>query len=405
MNKQPEWEYKKPRLLFIVGRFVIGGHATDNIPLLFHLKDKYMVQIIYGEKEPDEMEPIYLLEQFPGLDLQKLPSLKRTINPFADLISLYKLIKKIKAFQPHIIHTHGSKSGFIGRIAGWFYGSAKIVHTYHGHLFHSYFNPFVSRLIIITEQVMSKITDAAIALGPTQKKELIDTYRIVSKSKVFEIPLGLFAPPDSSGFSKELSKRYLLKENDVAIGLIGRLVPIKNPMHFLKAAVTIISKGITNVKFFVVGDGQLKSEMINYLNEEKVLFSTPENVVAEAHIIFTSWISNVYEVIYELDIIALTSLNEGTPNSLIEAQLCSKPVVGYNVGGVKDTFINNVSGFLVEKNNIDSFIDKLLVLIDNQQLRIKMGKEGKLFSSQKYSKHKEVQLMDELYSHLLKDKN
>jgi glycosyltransferase involved in cell wall biosynthesis len=110
----------------------------------------------------------------------------------------------------------------------------------------------------------------------------------------------------------------------------------------------------------------------------------------------------VYEVLYELDVVALTSLNEGTPNSLIEAQLCAKPVVAYNVGGVKDTFLDSVSGFLVEKNNTSDFVEKLLLLATDKNLRIKMGTEGKSFSEHKYSKLTEVRLMDELYSALLK---
>src|SRR3954471_3346428 len=111
----------KARLLVIVGRFVIGGHATDNIPLLFHLKDRYTIKSIYGEKEADEIEPLFLLDQFPGLDMQKLPNLKRRINPFADIITLYRIYKCIKSFKPDIVHTHGAKAGFTGRLAARLY--------------------------------------------------------------------------------------------------------------------------------------------------------------------------------------------------------------------------------------------------------------------------------------------
>src|SRR5687768_7985377 len=140
-----------PRLLIIINRFVIGGQAADTIPLLYHLKDKYLIKVIYGEKEADEIEPLFLLQQYPGLDLQKMPSLKRSINPFADVISTFRMYKLIKAFKPDIVHTHGAKSGLTGRIAAKIWGKAVLVHTFHGHLFHSYFNAFTTKAIIQTE--------------------------------------------------------------------------------------------------------------------------------------------------------------------------------------------------------------------------------------------------------------
>ncbi len=186
----------KSKILIIINRFVIGGQAADTIPLLHRLKDKYAIKIIYGEKEADEIVPLFLLEQFPGLDMQKLPSLKRSINPFADIISTYRIYKIIKAFQPQIVHTHGAKSGVAGRLAAWIYGNCFIVHTFHGHLFHSYFNKLTTRFIILVERALSHITHAAIALSASQKRELVDDFNIFPSSKVYEIPLGLFQPEE-----------------------------------------------------------------------------------------------------------------------------------------------------------------------------------------------------------------
>src|SRR2546423_1368310 len=107
----------KPRLLIIINRFVIGGQAADTIPLLHHLQHKYTIKIIYGEKQADELEPLFLLNKYAGLDIQKITSLRRTINPFADVTTLYRIYKFIRSFKPHIVHTHGAKSGFTGRVA------------------------------------------------------------------------------------------------------------------------------------------------------------------------------------------------------------------------------------------------------------------------------------------------
>jgi glycosyltransferase involved in cell wall biosynthesis len=391
----------KPRLLFIVGRFVVGGHASDNIPLLYLLRNKYTIQIIYGRKEPDEMEPEFLLKQYPGLDVQKLPTLKRTINPFADLITLISLYKKVSRFRPDIIHTHGSKSGLAGRLAGWMYGKAVIIHTFHGHLFHSYFSPIVTKAIITVERLMSKITHAAIALGTSQKDDIVEKFKIFPAHKVSIIPLGMVEPDKNFIQRQNLRTFYKVRPEEITIAIVGRIVPIKNHIDFLKIACEILAAGVKNVRFFIIGDGTDRRSLELFLQEKAIAYSVPENILNDSKIIFTSWISDMYSVIDELDIVALTSSNEGTPVSLIEAQLCSKPVVAYNVGGVKDTFVHNESGFLVDKGDIDLFAKKTIELINDKDLRTKMGIRGKGFASEKYSKEKEVAAIELLYTTLL----
>jgi glycosyltransferase involved in cell wall biosynthesis len=182
---------------------------------------------------------------------------------------------------------------------------------------------------------------------------------------------------------------------------VGRIVPIKNHIDFLKIVAVILKKGFTNVKFFVIGDGNGRGEMLEFLKQANIAYSLPEEKMKNAPVIFTSWIANMYEAIYDVDAVVLTSFNEGTPVSLIEAQLCAKPVVAYNVGGVKDTFINNQSGFLINKGDISTFANQLIKLIENKELRMEMGAAGKAYASKKFSKHTEVALVDELYTKLL----
>lgn len=395
----------KPRLLVIVGRFVVGGHATDNIPLLYHLKDKYTIRMIYGEKEADEIEPLFLLDQFPGLDVVKLPVLKRSINPFADFSTLIQIYRQIISFKPNIVHTHGAKAGLTGRLASRLYRKSVIVHTFHGHVFHSYFNKLYTTLVIWVERLLATITDGVVALSSTQKNELVNDFKILPERKVYEIPLGLFEPREQVFSKGSFRVKYELKNDDVAIAIIGRLVPIKNHVDFLKAAEQIIKKGPPNVKFFIIGDGEQRQNLINILHERSIPFSLPDNYLPESKVIFTSWIANMYEVIYDLDIVALTSLNEGTPVSIIEAQLCGKPVVAYNVGGVKDTFIDSRSGYLVPKGNMEELVKKMMLLISNPKLRAQMGVEAKAFASKHFSKDTEVASIDRMYQSLLNKKH
>ena len=128
---------KIPRLIIILNRFVIGGQAVDTIPLAWHLSNDFDILILYGEKEKDEVEPQFLLEQYPGLRLKKIKTLQRSINPFYDVVAFFSVLRTIINFKANIVHTHGAKSGFIGRLAAFMAGVPVIIHTFHGHFFHS----------------------------------------------------------------------------------------------------------------------------------------------------------------------------------------------------------------------------------------------------------------------------
>ena len=394
----------KPRLLFILNRFVIGGQATDTIPLLYRLKDRYEIKILFGKKEADEIAPLFLLHQYPGLDMKELANLQRKLNPVSDILAIVSIVRFIRKFRPHIVHTHGAKSGLLGRLAAWLNNVPVVVHTFHGHVFHSYFNRFVTAGVLFTERSLAAVTTASVALSPSQKLEISDKYRVFPAQKVHVIPLGLDDIPASPAMRAGFRAKYALSDADVAIAIVGRIVPIKNHHDFLEIACRVLKQGDSNAVFFIIGDGSLSSSLYTYLDQQGMAYSTPERPVKQSKIIFTSWLPDMAVVVQGLDVVVLTSLNEGTPVSLIEAQLCAKPVVAYNVGGVKDTFADKESGFLVEKGNITDFVEKLRLLLNDKQLRITMGEQGKLYCSRKFSKQTEVNATDQLYKDLLAKK-
>lgn len=174
----------KPRLLIILNRFVIGGQAVDTIPLAWHLQKDFEIRILYGEKEKDEVEPGFLLKKYPGLHLKKIRFMRRSINPFIDVLAFFSVLGSIIGFKAHIVHTHGAKSGFTGRLAAWLCRVPVIIHTFHGHLFHSYFSSTVSSFISFTERATARITTAAIALSEAQKTELAKEFRIMPAKKL-----------------------------------------------------------------------------------------------------------------------------------------------------------------------------------------------------------------------------
>ena len=360
---------------------------------------------MYGEKERDEIEPTFLLDKYPGLKLKKVKALKRSINPFIDLVAFYQIARIILKFKPHIVHTHGAKSGLLGRVAAFFCRVPVTVHTFHGHLFHSYFSRKISGLIIFIEKCLGKITSGAIALSTSQWNDLVNVFKVLPGEKLKIIPLGFINEGEQAETERQAFRtRYHLKDNDVAIGIVGRIVPVKNHFFFADVVHKILNTHAGNPSaFFIIGDGELRSDLEKYLRNQDVSFSN-HAISPEQRLVFTSWLTNISEVMSGLDIVLLTSLNEGTPLSIIEAQAFGKPVVATNVGGVKDTMINGETGFFVDKEDLDGFAEKLQILINDAEKRGKMGLAGKEFVRLHFSKQNEIDRTMNFYFSLLKNK-
>ena len=389
----------KPRLLIFINRLVVGGQSIDTIPLADQLNNQYDILIAYGEKEKDEMEYSSLLGS-KGISFKKISSLKKSINPFYDIFAFFTLRKLIRKFKPHILHTHGAKPGVIGRLAAWFAGVPVIIHTFHGHLFHSYYNRFVSHVIVWMEKLLARISTRVVVLGNQQKTEIIDRYKIIPREKINVIPLGVDGncyTHNASVLRSQFRNNAYLDDNVIAICIVGRIVPVKNHLLFIDIIINLLSQVKENIKFFCIGDGYFKTKLQTHLTNASIVWSNDiQN--CSAKIIFTSWVTPITSILHGMDIVTLTSLNEGTPLSLIEAQICGKPVVAVDVGGVRDTFVNNESGYLIEDHNVREFTDKLLMLIENKEVRAMMGEKGCLFAKEKFSKQAEINAFRKLYA-------
>lgn len=397
----------KPNILIIINRLVIGGQAIDTIPLAWYLQENFSVHVLYGEKENDEEEALFLLDLYPGLQIEKLPLLQRSISPARDFAA-YRAIKNIlKKNEFAVVHTHGFKSGMLGRLAAHAMHVPCIVHTFHGHLFHSYYNQFISASIIRLERMLGRITSRIITISPQQLEEISGKFSITPISKTRMIRLGI----DEKHFFRNLQEdknsfkeKYNLKDDEIHIGIIGRIVQIKNFTLFADVAEKVLAAYPARVKFYVVGDGILAGHVQDILLSKNISFSAPGRKNENASVIFTSWAPDIATVINALDIVMLTSYNEGTPMSLIEAQLCGKPVVATNVGGVSDTFIAEKTGFLIPPGDADLFAKKLILLIENEQLRKEMGAAAVNFATENFSKKTEVQKVTDLYHECLQNK-
>jgi glycosyltransferase involved in cell wall biosynthesis len=394
----------KKRVVIILNRLVIGGQAVDTIPLAYYLQKHFDILILYGDKEKDEVEALFLLQQYSGLYTKKVKYLKRTINPLIDIAAFFSILVAIKKYKAHVVHTHGSKSGVLGRLAAKVLSIPVIVHTFHGHLFHSYFNSIGNTLVKWVEQKLALISTAIIALSNEQKHELTDVFHITGSQKVKIVPLGVdekLLQPISNNCRQYFREQKRIPADALVIGSVGRIVPIKNLVLFLQVAQALLAKGYNELYFVVVGDGESKQQLLDFLRANNILYSDKENNNKDARIIFTSWVEDMATAYYGLDIVMLTSLNEGTPLSIIEAQFCGKPVIASNVGGVKDTFLPDISGLLVQGNNVDDFVLATEKLLEDALLRKQMSDAAIVFANNTFSKAKEVAAMKEVYLELL----
>lgn len=388
-----------PRVLRIHNRLIIGGPAINVTYLTKYMAPDFETMLVIGDKDSHEQDADHLIMNL-GLDPVVIPEMKRDISPLNDGIAYQKIKALIEKFKPDIVHTHAAKSGVIGRLAADACKVPVILHTFHGHVFHSYFGKFKTNTFIQIERYLARRSTGIIAISDTQKHELANVYHICDEKKIKKIPLGL----DLDKFQVhqeikrvEFRKQFNLNTDDIAIGIIGRVVPVKNHSLFVAAAKKVLAQTDLPVKFVIVGDGDMRPQMEQEFLAAGIDYTYHPIDPREATAVCTSWQTDMDYVLSGLDIVALTSHNEGTPVSLIEAQAASKPIVSTNVGGVQDVVTDNQTGFITEPGDADAFAAALLQFINNPEKRNYFGQLGKTFAHQHYSYQRLVRDMSDYY--------
>ncbi len=403
------------RILRIIARLNIGGPAIQAISLTDYLsREGYKTLLVSGKVASHEGDMTYFAEQ-KGVQPIILSKMGREITPIGDMNSLMDVRRIIKRFRPHVIHTHTAKAGTLGRLAGLSFNlthrpnvKTRMVHTFHGHIFHSYFGLLKTRLFIQIERFLSKFTDRIIVISPLQKHDICSRYEIAPPEKVKIIPLGF----DLSDFKnkteegKEIRERYIPPQDQSVslVGIIGRLTDVKNHRVLLEAAKCLKAMGKgEQFRFLIVGDGELRQDLVAYANKLGV-----QNAV-----IFAGWQKDMPSIYGALDIVALTSLNEGTPVSLIEAMASARPVVATDVGGVrdlmgvidqdsKDGYTRAQHGILVSSEDGEGLARALSFVHENRKVSEEMAKCGREFVLNHYSMERLVKDIKSLYKEILR---
>jgi glycosyltransferase involved in cell wall biosynthesis len=384
-----------PRVLRIINRFNIGGPTYNATFLTRFLHADFETLLIGGLPEEGESDSLHIPGEY-GITPTIIEELKRKPNIKSDREAYKKIKEIILEFKPDIVHTHASKAGAIGRRAAYACNVPVIIHTFHGHVFHSYFGQLKTKLFKYIERKLARKSTAIVAISEIQKKELSEIHHICSAEKIHVIPLGfdLQKFQDNIFEKRKITREtYQLQEEDVAVAIIGRLTKIKNHAFFLEVVENLLLNQAGNATFFIVGDGELMDEI-----QGKVSFLIEKY---QAKIILTSWIKDIATFNAGMDIICLTSDNEGTPVSLIEAQASNVPIITSDVGGVKDILLEGKTGFVIKKGDLEDYVKKLGNLINNKELRVELSSNGWNFVKEKFHYTRLTRDMEELYRKLL----
>lgn len=393
------------RILRIINRFNLGGPTYNAAYLTKYLAPKYETLLVGGAKDPTEANSDYIVTNL-GIQSHIIPEMKRAIDAKNDWLAYQKIKKIIAEFKPDIVHTHASKAGALGRMAAKNQKVPVVVHTFHGHVFDAYFGSAQANFYKILERRLAKYSSKIIAISDIQRDDLVDKYKICSNDKIEIIKLGF----DLSKFQenqeekrKAFRSKYMVADDEIAVAITGRLVPIKNHAMFIEVVKRVLERTTKKVRFFIVGDGEERENIVKKIDDLNISYCDALKLVTPQPITLTSWIKDVDVVNAGVDIVVLTSLNEGTPVSLIEAQAANKPVVTTNVGGIANIVIPNETALLSETNDVEHFASQLLTLIENDQIRSSMQQNGWEFVSERFHYTRLTAEMDALYTSLLEE--
>jgi len=381
---------RRLRVLRVITRLNVGGPAIQAVLLSARLDpDRFESLLVAGTESATEGNMIELGRLDAPPALRRIPALGREISPLDDLRALGALVRLMREFKPDIVHTHLAKAGTLGRVAARIARVPVVIHTYHGTVFRGYFGGFRSRVFLEIERAIARITTRLVAITPGQRRELV-ALGIGSEAKVVEIPLGLDLAPFVEAASRADARAALgLPPDEPVVAIVARLVPIKDVGLFLRALARLTRPAIG----VIVGDG----------DERASLEREAASLGIASRCRFLGWRRDVRTVYAAADVVALTSRNEGSPVSIIEAMAAGRAVVCTDVGGVSDVVTLGVSGILVPHGDpaaLAAAIDRLLA---DPAARERLGNEARRAVYPRYDLSRLVTDITALYSSLVRE--
>jgi glycosyltransferase involved in cell wall biosynthesis len=379
------------KIVRIITRLNVGGPAI-HVLWLNHLLDQrgYRSVLVSGRESPREGDMMRMAEALSVAPI-RVSSLQREVSPFADLIAVWKLVRILRREKPAIVHTHTAKAGTLGRIAAWIARVPLRVHTHHGHTLYGYFPSWKTSLFVAVEKLLGRLTTHFVTVSRRVRDDLIAAGMVTSE-KITVIPLGLdLAALGALETNKgRFRKRLGLSPTVPIVGIVARLVAIKGHQHFIEAARVLLRERGSSQVFVIVGDGELR----RHLAEKVVSLGLGERIL------FVGFQENMAEVYSDLDVLALSSLNEGLPVAAIEALASGVPIVATRVGGVPDLLEGVDSALLVDPANPSALATALQEVLSNLSDYKERAEKHMASTRETYSAHRLAEDMDTLYRRL-----
>lgn len=378
------------KVMHIAARLNIGGVAIYVIQLTAYLNaPDFQSQLVCGIVGKAEGDMRYLADE-KGVPVTVIPSLGREISPIRDIATIYQLWRLIRRERPDVVHTHTAKAGFVGRVAAWLAGVPVIVHTYHGHVFAGYFGPTKTRVFLWLERLCARLSTKIITLSAGLKRELSEVYHIAPPDQIAVIELGfeLDALAKISRHAGSFRTQHNIPADVPLVGIVGRLVPIKNHELFLRTA-QCIHERLPDVYFAIVGDGECRDD----------LEALAHTLAIQDYVRFVGWLTDLTPVYSTLDALVLCSNNEGLPVSLIEAMAAGVPVAATAVGGVVDLLDNGRLGAMVPPNNIEALTTAVIGALTDPKAK-QLALEARTAVLSRYDIRVSVERTEQLYRQL-----
>ena len=388
---------QEPKVVRVLARLT-GGPARQACLLHERLTRYFETRLITGGLPPGEHDMSYLLSSEENVF--GIQEMSREVSFWADTLAFCKLVRFIWRERPDIVHTHTAKAGALGRLAAWLARVPVIVHTYHGHVFHSYFGPIKTWTYTMIERLLGCITTQVIAISTSQHEDICSRFCVVPPEKTTIIPNGFIFELYPAAQRVAARNRLGLMPDDCAFVWAGRMAPVKD-VELLGQAIRRAAEISSRAVFIVVGDGEQRPELESLIQ-------------GCGNVRMLGWRREMGEVWCAADAAILTSRNEGTPTVLIEAMAAGLPFIATAVGGVLDLAVGPTcllpsnmghraqNGFLVERS-VQALSFCVEQLADNPGMRKEMGAAGQLFVSERFSAERLVIEMSSLYRRLIQN--
>lgn len=383
---------RKIRVLLVATRLTIGGELNVILDIASYLNSHphFEVHLAAGPVPPQEVDLTYLANE-RGIPFVKIPSMVTYISPWHIMRSSAELYAHMRQEKYDVVHTNNAFAGAAGRLAAVLARVPVIIHHVHGWGLQNDMSKLARMVYVASERFCATFSSRLIAVSkPNIEKGLANN--ICKEDKFALIYNGI----KLKNFQQQVDRRAVCSDLGLdpeckIIGQIGRLDKQKNPLDFIRAAAMVVEK-YPKAQFIIAGDGILRPECESLIKEL--------NLTGKVFLLgYRNDINQLYPI---LALTALSSLWEGLPVVFQESMIAGKPIVANDVDGARDVIIDGKTGYLVTPHQPQEMADRILTLLNDEELCNQMGITAK-HHAQQYSSEKMVKQIVSLYIELLKD--